>query len=106
MDFLAAENLNDLLAELAQPDAGAGQVRVRGDQAENISLLRRRVPAEQEIRRAQRKKLSAWLCTIWPRFIRRRNLSAAGGMLTAMMASPALADASVWLTGQMPQMRA
>ena len=26
-------------------------------------------------------------------------------MLTAMMASPALAEASVWLTGQMPQMR-
>src|SRR6185369_16644714 len=26
-------------------------------------------------------------------------------MLTAMSASPALADASVWLTGQMPQMR-
>ena len=26
-------------------------------------------------------------------------------MLTAMMASPALAEASRWLTGQMPQMR-
>ena len=51
------------------------------------------------------KKLSAWLWMIWPRFISRRSLSAAGGMLTAMMASPALAEASRWLTGQMPQMR-
>ena len=51
------------------------------------------------------KKLSAWLWMIWPRFISRRSLSAAGGMLTAMSASPALAEASVWLTGQMPQMR-
>ena len=53
MNFFAAENLDDFLAELAQADAGAGQFLVRGDQAENVALRRRRVPAEQKIRRAQ-----------------------------------------------------
>ncbi len=53
MNFFAAEHLDDLLAELAQADAGAGQLRVRRDQAENIALRRGRVPAEQKIRRAQ-----------------------------------------------------
>ena len=42
---------------------------------------------------------------ICPRFISRRSLSAAGGMFTAMMASPALAEASKWLTGQIPHIR-
>ena len=35
----------------------------------------------------------------------RRSFSAGGGMFTARMASAALAEASRWLTGQMPQMR-
>ena len=53
MDFFAAENLDDFLAELAEPDAGAGQFLVGGDEAEDIALGRRRVPAEQKVRRAQ-----------------------------------------------------
>ena len=53
MDFLAAEDLDDFLAELAQADAGAGEVGVGGDQAEDVALRRRGVPAEQEVRRAQ-----------------------------------------------------
>ena len=52
------------------------------------------------------KKLSACDCTICARF----RCAAAGwpfsGMRTARMASQALAEASRWLTGQMPQMRA
>ena len=52
------------------------------------------------------KKLSAWDCTICARFISRRSLAAAGGMVTARIASPALDEAMRWLTGQMPQIRA
>ena len=36
----------------------------------------------------------------------RRSLLAAGGMVTARILSPALAEASRWLTGQIPQTRA
>ena len=53
MDFFAAENFNDFLAELAEPDAGAGQFLVCGDEAENIALCRRRVPTHQKVGRAQ-----------------------------------------------------
>ena len=53
MDLLAAEDLDDFLAELAQADAGAGEVGVGGDQAEDVALRLGRVPAEQEIRRAE-----------------------------------------------------
>ena len=52
------------------------------------------------------KKLRAWDWRIWPRFISRRSFSAAGGMLTARIWSPALAEARRWLTGQIPQTRA
>jgi len=53
MDFFAAEDLDYFLAELAEPDAGAGQFLVRGDEAENVALRRRRVPTHQKVRRAQ-----------------------------------------------------
>ena len=52
------------------------------------------------------KKLSACDCVNCARFIRRRSFSAAGGIRTARILSPVFADASKWLTGQMPQMRA
>jgi hypothetical protein len=54
---LSAEDLDDFLAKLAQADAGAGEVLVGRHQCR--STLRfglRRVPAEQEIRRAQVKE--------------------------------------------------
>jgi hypothetical protein len=41
MDFFVAENLDDLLTELAEADAGTGKFFVRGDQAEDISLCLR-----------------------------------------------------------------
>ena len=106
MDLLAAEGLDDLLAELAEPDAGAGEV------ARSRRSGRRHCACGWGVSQPSRKsgalrwkKLKAWLWMIWPRFIRRRSFSAAGGMFTAMMASPALAAARRWLTGQMPQMR-
>ena len=43
---------------------------------------------------------------ICARLIIRRSLTAVGGMLTASSASHALLEATRWLTGQMPQMRA
>ena len=52
------------------------------------------------------KNESAWICTICAMCISSRSLAAVEGMRTAMMASQALDEASRWLTGQMPQMRA
>src|ERR1035441_5626187 len=56
MDLLAAEHRNDFLAELAQPNAGAGQLGIGGNQPEDVPLGLRRVPAEQKIRSAQVKE--------------------------------------------------
>ena len=52
------------------------------------------------------KKDSAFDCTIWPRLMSRRRSAPVGGGSTARMSSTALAEATRWLTGQMPQMRA
>ena len=52
------------------------------------------------------KKLSACDCTNCAQWTSSRSLTPASGGVTAMMASQALAEASRWLTGQMPQMRA
>ena len=52
------------------------------------------------------KKESACDCTIWAQWSSSRSMAAVAGMRTAMMASQALDEASRWLTGQMPQMRA
>ena len=52
------------------------------------------------------KKLSACDCTICAQCTSSRSIAAAGRNRTAMMLSQALAEASRWLTGQMPQMRA
>src|SRR6266404_843641 len=56
MDLFAAENFNDFLAKLAQANAGASQPGVGGNQAEDVSLRRWGVPAQQQIRRAQMKE--------------------------------------------------
>jgi hypothetical protein len=53
MDLPAAEHLYDLLSKLAQPDPGAGEPRVGRDQAEYIPRSLGRLPAEDEVRRAQ-----------------------------------------------------
>src|SRR5208283_4073330 len=53
VDLLAAERLDYLLAELAQPDRGPGQRRVGADQAEDVALRRRGVPAEDEVGRGE-----------------------------------------------------
>ena len=52
------------------------------------------------------KKHSACDCTIWAQCSSSRSFAAVGGMRTPMMASQALTEASRWLIGQMPQMRA
>src|ERR1035437_582998 len=56
MNFFAAENLDDFLAELAEADSRAGEAGIRSDQAENVSLRWRCIPAEQKIRRAKMKE--------------------------------------------------
>ena len=52
------------------------------------------------------KNERALLWTIWPRLMIRRRSAPVGVGSTAMMSSTALADATRWLTGQIPQMRA
>ncbi len=52
------------------------------------------------------KKLRACDCTNWAQWMSSRRSTAVCGGVTLMMASQALAEASRWLTGQMPQMRA
>jgi hypothetical protein len=52
------------------------------------------------------KNESAFDWTICPRFMIRRRSAPVGVGSTAMMSSTALADATRWLTGQIPQMRA
>ena len=67
--------------------------------AGSLSMPRRRSGA------LRKKKLRAWLWTYWAWLMSRRSVSAAGGIRTPMIASQALAEASMWLTGQMPQIR-
>ena len=52
------------------------------------------------------KKDSACDWTNWAQWSSSRSFAAATGMRTAMISSQALDEASRWLTGQMPQMRA
>ncbi len=52
------------------------------------------------------KKDSAWLWTNWAQWSSSRSFTAADGIRTAMISSQALDEASRWLTGQMPQIRA
>ena len=52
------------------------------------------------------KKLRAWRLHELRAVDQLAQLQPAGRRRTAMMASQALAEASRWLTGQMPQMRA
>jgi hypothetical protein len=53
MDPASAKLLDDLLAELAQADAGAGQLRIGDHQAKHVAAGGIALPAEQEIRAAE-----------------------------------------------------
>ena len=52
------------------------------------------------------KKLRACDWINCPKLMTRRNIAAAPGIATAIRSSHALAEASRWLIGQMPQVRA
>ena len=81
----------------------------RGAAAATPNRLRPAASASNPNRRsgeARWKKLSAFDWAIWARFMTRRRSAPAGGGSTAMISSHALAEATRWLTGQMPQMRA
>ena len=79
MNLLPAEHLDDFLAELAEPDAGAGQVGVGGNQPEHIALGWRRVPAEQEIGRAQVKEAQGMALDDLPEVHQAAELVGGGG---------------------------
>ena len=52
------------------------------------------------------KKDRAWDWVSWARLMIRRSFSAVGGIVTESRWSQALLAARIWLTGQMPQVRA
>jgi len=56
VNFLAAKLRDDLLAKLTQADAGPRQVGVSRNQSKDVSLGRRHVPAQQEVRRTKVKE--------------------------------------------------
>ena len=53
MNLAATEQLQNLLAELAQADAGTGQLRIGRHQAEDVAASRIALPAQQEIGTAE-----------------------------------------------------
>ena len=78
MDPLAAEPLDDLLAEAADADAVAGQLRVRAGDADDVARATSASKPNSRSGDERWKKLSAFDWTIWARFITRRR-SAPGG---------------------------
>jgi hypothetical protein len=105
VDALAAQQGDDLLAELAQPmpsraSSGGRDTPKRLRCAGSASMPSTRSGEDRW------KKLSACDWRIWARFMMRRRFGAVGGIGTAIRASQVLAEAMRWLTGQMPQMRA
>ena len=103
---LAAERFDDLLAELPQADAVARQLRVGLHQAEDVALRRVGVHAEQQVGRAEVEEAERVRLHDLRQVQHRRRRAASAGWSPRGSASPALAEASRWLTGQMPQMRA
>src|SRR5262245_13461226 len=56
VDLLAAQVLNDLLAELAEPDAAAREFAIGRDQADKIAPGGVAVESEDQVRRAKMEK--------------------------------------------------
>jgi len=106
VDPLLREALDDLLPELPQRDAVAQRVRVLLEEAGHVALRRVVVHPRRRSGAERWKKESACDCTNWAQWSSSRSFDAASGIRTAMMASQAFTEASRWLTGQMPQMRA
>ena len=106
MNALSAQRFQHPLAELAQLDAVARHLRMLAHHAHDVAFFRIGVHAEQKVRRGKMEEAESVGLNICARFMMRRSFSAVSGMRTAMMSSQALLEASRWLTGQMPQMRA
>jgi len=81
VDLLPAQVGDDLLAELAEADAGAGQFRLGGNQPKMLRTAGSLSKPRMEIGRAEVEEAQRMRLDDLPRFINRRNLSAAGGML-------------------------
>ena len=107
VDLLAAQELDDLLAELPQanaPRANSGSAAIR---PKMFRCGRVAVQAQEQVGRAQVEEATA-------RATGRSGPGSSAGAasrrpaecVTARIWSPALAEASRWLTGQMPQTRA
>ena len=76
------------------------------DQAEDVAAGGVAIETEQEVGRGEVEEAERVALHELRAVDSSRSMTAVGGGATAMMASQALAEASRWLTGQMPQMRA
>ncbi len=107
MHALAAQQPDHLLAELAQADAAAGHAGVRLDQAHDVALWRDRNPCPAADRaRSGGRSSTRGSAPTGPSSSAGAASPRAAGCARPGSASPALAEARMWLTGQMPQTRA
>ena len=106
MYALFRQAFDDLLAELAQRHAGLGHLRAFFDQAEDVAVRRVGIETQQQVGRRKMEKAERVRLHELRAVDQFAQHHAGRRRLTAMMASQALAEASRWLTGQMPQMRA
>jgi len=105
MNFFPSQGLDDVLAELAEANPFLGQIRKCADHAEHIALRRVRVPAQEEIRARQVKEVKRMGLDELSHMLQLSEELGGFRISTPRIASHALAEASWWLTGQMPQMR-
>ena len=94
MNLLAAEPLNDFLTELSESNTAVREFRLHCGQAKDVAFGRSLSCPSSRSGALMWKKLRACDWTICARFINRRSFSADGGMRTARMASPVLAEQS------------
>ena len=106
MNTFLGKARNHFLPEFAQGDTVAGNVRILFQDSQDVAFRRVRIKSEQQVWRRQMEEAERMDCTNWPQCKSSRSSAAVSGMRTLMMASQAFDDASRWLTGQIPQMRA
>ena len=93
-------------SELSQFDAIARQFRMLCDDAQDVACRWIGVHAKQKIGRRKIEEAQRMGLHELAQCSSSRESCGRWGMRTAMIASHALDDASRWLTGQIPQMRA
>jgi len=105
VNLAAGDQLDEFPGQTCAAARLDGNVGLLADEADDVANGRVGVESEQQVGRAEMEKLSAWDWMICPMCISSRSFFAVCGISRPTMASQALALASRWLTGQMPQVR-